>query len=151
MAAGLSILLSLVQPVPGPTQPDAAERQRVVHAVIANLKAHYADPALAQKMEAALVAHHTAGDYDTTPDGAAFAALLTRHLRDVSHDLHLEVIFSRNPLPSAANGPPPEMMAAHREAMERNNCTFEKVEILPHNIGYVKLNSFPVPASMPPP
>lgn len=27
--------------------------------------------------------------------------------------------------------------------MEGNNCTFEKVEILPHNIGYLKLNSFP--------
>ena len=27
--------------------------------------------------------------------------------------------------------------------MERTNCTFEKVEVLPNNIGYVKLNAFP--------
>jgi C-terminal processing protease CtpA/Prc len=29
--------------------------------------------------------------------------------------------------------------------MKQLNCTFEKVEILPHKIGYLKLNSFPDP------
>jgi C-terminal processing protease CtpA/Prc len=27
--------------------------------------------------------------------------------------------------------------------MKQNNCTFEKITILPHNIGYLKFNSFP--------
>ena len=30
--------------------------------------------------------------------------------------------------------------------MKQLNCTFEKVEMLPHKIGYLKLNSFPDPA-----
>jgi C-terminal processing protease CtpA/Prc len=30
--------------------------------------------------------------------------------------------------------------------MEQENCTFEKAQILPHNIGYLKLNSFPEPS-----
>jgi C-terminal processing protease CtpA/Prc len=30
--------------------------------------------------------------------------------------------------------------------MEEDNCTFQKVEILPHNVGYLKLNSFPDPS-----
>jgi C-terminal processing protease CtpA/Prc len=30
--------------------------------------------------------------------------------------------------------------------MEQSHCTFERVEMLPHNVGYVKLNSFPHPA-----
>jgi C-terminal processing protease CtpA/Prc len=30
--------------------------------------------------------------------------------------------------------------------MQQQNCTFEKVETLPHNIGYLKLNSFPDPS-----
>jgi C-terminal processing protease CtpA/Prc len=67
----------------------------------------------------------------------------------VSHDLHLEVIFRQNPipvLPPLPPGPPPPPPAAYREAMQQNNCTFEKVQILPRNIGYVKLNSFPHPS-----
>jgi len=30
--------------------------------------------------------------------------------------------------------------------VERENCTFKKVEILPHNIGYLKLTAFPDPS-----
>jgi C-terminal processing protease CtpA/Prc len=30
--------------------------------------------------------------------------------------------------------------------MEQDNCTIETVKILPHNIGYLKLNSFPDPS-----
>jgi C-terminal processing protease CtpA/Prc len=30
--------------------------------------------------------------------------------------------------------------------LEQNHCFFEKVEMLPHNIGYLKLNSFPDPS-----
>ena len=29
--------------------------------------------------------------------------------------------------------------------LERNNCTFVKLEILPENVGYVKFNGFPAP------
>ena len=39
------------------TTLDMAERQRVIHAVIKNLKAHYFDPGVAQKMGDALLAH----------------------------------------------------------------------------------------------
>jgi len=124
----------------------AGERQLVIHAVIANLKEHYVDPAVAQRMEETLLSHERAGDYDAIEDGSSFAALLTRHLREVSQDMHLEVIYSRNSLPERSTGPSPERMAAYRKAMEANNCTFEKTQILPHNIGYLKLNSFPEPS-----
>jgi hypothetical protein len=30
--------------------------------------------------------------------------------------------------------------------MKQQNCTFEPVKILPRNIGYLKLNSFPDPS-----
>jgi len=29
--------------------------------------------------------------------------------------------------------------------LERNNCTFVKLEILPENVGYLKFNAFPAP------
>jgi C-terminal processing protease CtpA/Prc len=74
------------------------------------------------------------------------AALLTRQLRDESHDLNLDVIYSQAILPNRPGGPTPEGLARYKAAMEQQNCTFEKVEILPHNIGYLKLNSFPDPS-----
>jgi len=32
------------------------------------------------------------------------------------------------------------------QLLEQDNCTFKKVEILPNNIGYLKLNGFPDPS-----
>ena len=125
---------------------DAAEHQRVIDAAVANLKEHYIYPHVAQKMAEALLAHEKVGDYDAITDGAAFAALLTGQLREVSHDLHLEVVYSQVPLPNRPPGPTPEGIARYRAAMEQQNCTFEKVEILPHHIGYLKVNSFPDPS-----
>ncbi len=127
----------------GGVMPDAKERRRVIDGAIANLKQYYIDPDVAQKMAEGLWAHEKSGDDDTVTDGAAFAALLTRQLREVSHDRHLEVVYIQNPLPNRPLGPTPDRMARYRAAMEQQNCTFEKVEILRNNIGYLKHNSFP--------
>jgi hypothetical protein len=121
---------------------DAAEQQRVFDAVIENLKDHYYDHNIAQKMADALLAHEQAGD-DALSSGDAYARLLTRQMRDVSHDLYLDVVYSPEPLPDLSRTPSPEDRAPYRRMLEQQNCTFEKVEILPHNIGYFKLNSFP--------
>jgi len=125
---------------------DAGERHRVIGAVIANLRQHYVDPEVGRKMAEALLAHEKNGDDDTATDGEAFAGLLTRQMRDVSHDAHLEVIYSRDPLPDLTIGPTPEDLARYRKALEQDNCRFKKVEILANNIGYLKLNAFPDPA-----
>jgi hypothetical protein len=122
---------------------DAGERQRVVDAAAAILKKHYIDRKNAENMANALVAHEKNGDDDAVKDGAGFAALLTRQMRDVSPDKHLAMEFSQDPLPRNPMGQTAEDLARYREVMKQQNCTFERVEILPHNIGYVKLNSFP--------
>ena len=117
-----------------------AERELVIQGVIANLKQHYVVPETAKKAADALLAH----DYSAVASPAALADLLTRQLREASRDMHLEVIYSENALPSRPPGPPsPESRARYQKALEDENCTFEKVEILPHNIGYLKLNTFP--------
>ena len=125
---------------------DRAERQRVVDGAVANLKQHYTDPQVAQKMADALVEHEKNGDDDTATDGRGFAELLTRQMRDVSHDRHLEVLFSEAPLPRHLPASTPRFRAGYRKAMEQANCTFEPVKVLPHNIGYLKFNSFPDPS-----
>jgi Peptidase family S41/N-terminal domain of Peptidase_S41 in eukaryotic IRBP len=125
---------------------DAAERQRVIEGVIANLKDHYPEHDTAQKMADALLAHQKNGDDDGVTGSAAFADLLTRQMQAVSEDRELGVIYSADVLRSGPPGPRPGAFERYREAMKESNCTFEKIEILPHNIGYLKLNSFPDPA-----
>jgi hypothetical protein len=124
---------------------DATEQQRVIEGAIANLKEYYVYPDVAQKMADALLAHEKSGDDNAKTDGEAFADLLTSQMRDVSHDRHLGVVYSRVKAPERPPGPTPEELTHYREAMARNNCTFEKVEILPRNLGYLKFNEFPDP------
>ncbi len=131
---------------PPQQQQDAGKRKRLMNAVIDNLKKHYFDPEVARKTAEALLEHEKNGGYDKATDGGAFADLLTKQMRDVSHDMHLEVVYSHEPLPDLLPEPTAGDLARYRKALEQDNCTFRKVEIRPHNIGYLKLNGFPDPS-----
>lgn len=125
---------------------DTTEKHLVIEGAAANLKQYYVDRGVGATTADALLSDEKRGDYNAVRDGAAFAELLTMRLRNTSSDMHLEVIYSRQPLPNRPPGPTPEGAARYRKAMQQSNCTFERVEILPHNIGYLKLNSFPDPS-----
>ena len=120
---------------------DAAERKKVIDGVDSNLKEYYVDAPLAQQMSDALKAHEAKGDYNAISDGDALATRLTDDLRAVSHDKHLGVNF--NPFKMPPRGEPtPEDEARFHKQMEHDNCAFDKVEILPNNIGYIKFDGF---------
>lgn len=122
---------------------DAAEREQVIQGAIRNLRRYYIDPPMSQTMAESLRRHAENGDDDEATQGETFAKLLTMQLRAVSHDQHLSVIYNQSAIPEGVTRPTPEAIAQYRQEMERTNCTLEKVETLPHNVGYVKLNSFP--------
>jgi hypothetical protein len=120
---------------------DAALRKRVIDGVDTDLTEFYIDAAVAKQMEDAVQAHERAGDYDSITDGDAFAAQLTKNLQEVSHDKHLRVDFSPFKMPPRTE-PTPEDRARFHQQMEHDNCAFNKVEILPNNIGYVRFDGF---------
>jgi hypothetical protein len=120
---------------------DAALRQRVIDGIKADLTEYYVDAGVAAKMNDALDAHAKAGDYNSVTDGDAFADKLTTDLRAISHDGHLRVNFSPFKMPPP-HDPSPEDQAHMREQMLGDNCAFDKVEILPGNIGYIKFDGF---------
>jgi len=122
---------------------DASERHRIITTAASNLKQYYAFPDVAAKMSDALLTHERRGDDNTAADGAALATLLTRQMREISNDKHLDLIYSSAPLPDHAGQPSPQEFANYRDFLLQNHCTVEKVELLFGNIGYLKLNSFP--------
>ncbi|HZZ41032.1 MAG TPA: S41 family peptidase [Acidobacteriaceae bacterium] len=122
---------------------DDAERHRVIETAARDLKAFYFDRAIGQQTAAALLAQQNSADDRSATQGGALAALLTRQMRNASHDAHLIVEYSASPLPAAPPAPTPADLARYREAMLRQNCMFRKVSVLPHNIGYLKLDFFP--------
>jgi retinol-binding protein 3 len=124
---------------------DSAEQTAVIDGVIASLNEFYVFPETAKKMEEGLRAHQKTNEYETVTNGDAFAALLTDHLRAVSHDKHLAVSFSIRPIPKGDAAPSAEDEARIRTQLERGNCAFERAERLPPNIGYLKFNGFPQP------
>ena len=125
---------------------DAATRTRVIDGAITQLNESYVFPETAKKMGDSVKAKQKKGDYDSITDGDAFAKMLTDNFQEVSHDKHLRVNFSPAPLPDRPAGPPnAEERARYRKDMERMNCGFDKVEILPGNVGYLKFNFFADP------
>jgi retinol-binding protein 3 len=126
-----------------PENVDPEERRRVIDRAVANLKQYYFDREVGKKTADAMLAHERNGDDKAATQGAAFAALLTAQMRDASHDMHLVMDYSQDPLPA---GPPvqtAEGMARFRERMLQQHCMIRKAEILAHDIGYLKLDFFP--------
>jgi len=152
-AAGICFALSMLVLRTGKAQEsdggksslDVREMQRVMDAVVANLRAHYVDPAVAEKMAKALLAHEKSGAY-ATKDATAFADRITKDMRAASGDMHLELIYSEERLPERDAEPSGDEQARHRRRLEEMNCAVAKAEILPHNIGYLKMDWFPEPS-----
>ena len=124
------------------TEIDPIQRHFVIEGALKHLRQYYIDRVAARKMATALRLHERNGDDNAASNGAAFADLLTKQLRQVSNDQHLAVLYNEVAT-STSTGFTPEILARYRADMERNHCTFEKVEVLRKNIGYLKFNSFP--------
>lgn len=134
-----------------PSEITSSDRHTLIETVAANLKQHYFDPAVGRQLAEALLDHERKGDYDALAVGPDLAARLTTHIHDTSRLLGIppgafvaDVVYSARPIPT---GPPPrpsaEAVERNRSAILQQNCLFEKIETLPQNIGYLKLNGFP--------
>ena len=118
------LTICLGQSVQGPYAGMRLEHQRVLDAIIGNLAQHYFDPAVAHQIADALIAHQLRGDDDPATPDKDFAALLTAQMREVSHDLHLEVMYSALP-PSQSS---PHEFARKLESLKNDNCSFKTVQ-----------------------
>jgi hypothetical protein len=130
------------------TDPEA--RHTLIAAIAANLKQRYVDRAIGQRLADALLAHDKNGDYESFDMDANLAARINTDIQTTGRALGIprgvfvaDVVYSARMLPT---GPPPpmteDMRERNRATLLQQNCLFETIETLPHNVGYMKLNGF---------
>ncbi len=129
-------------------QPDlainASARNEVIEGVIKRLNDFYVFPEVAKQMETAIRLHWQNKEYDQITRAALLAQTLTSHLRAISHDKHLEVHYSQQPVPlnDGRSEPTPEQRDSMRRFAASVNFGFEKIDRLAGNIGYLRVDGF---------
>jgi len=113
---------------------DAEARSSTIEQIITILDEGYVFPKVAKEMGAALKRHLAAGEYDDVTSARAFASRLTDDLVAICNDRHLRVTVGGTARRMERRADPGEAAQA--------NYGFVRVERLPGNIGYVKLNMF---------
>src|SRR3954467_5994294 len=102
MLLGLSAVLALAalhpdpvqNPATGPdTTVDPRTRVEVIQGVLQRIREGYVYPRTAAEMERAVQGRLRRGEYDSIVSAKTLADRLTRDLRLVSHDLHLQVVY----------------------------------------------------------
>ncbi len=142
--------LSAQAPQPEPDRPiDAAGRAALVEGVISALDRAYVFPEKAREMGDTLRQRMRRRSFDGVASSRAFADTLTSRLQAVSHDKHLRVRYSPEPIPlpdTTQRRETPEQLAGRRDRARVTNFGFEKVERMPGNVGYLEIRGFNDPA-----
>lgn len=112
---------------------DEKAQAKVIDDVLSRLQRDYVFPELATQMATAVRAAQQSGRYDRVSEAKAFAEALTSDLRSVSKDLHLRVYHRSSPPRIEGGGP---SGAPGAQVVTR--------QILPDNIGYIRLDRIPV-------
>jgi hypothetical protein len=113
---------------------DAEARSAAIEQIIDILDEGYVFPKVAKKMAEALQGHLAAGKYDDVTSARVFASRVTDDLQAICNDRHLRVTVGGMTRRMERRSDPAESA--------RVNYGFVRVERLPGNIGYVKLNMF---------
>jgi hypothetical protein len=142
---GLTGSIAAQFPSTGPDMNiDAGARSAVVETLLKQLNDEYIFPDTAKKMEADIRLRLKNGEYDNVTSAKAFAEKLTTDLQSVSHDKHLRVRYSPVAIPVQQESSGPTDADKSRQATYEKfmNSAFQKVERMPGNVGYIKLDGF---------
>jgi hypothetical protein len=118
------------------------------------LRDRYVDAIIGQQLANAVLAYETDGRYKTA-SGPELAERITDDIYRTARAIGIpagvsvaDVVYSDRMIPT---GPPPPMTEAMRERdrsrMLEQNCLFSSIEMLPRNIGYLKLDGFMPPSA----
>lgn len=122
---------------------DAKARKEIIDDIAKSMFGNYVFEDVAIKMGNSLKARMSRGEYDKLEKREDFAMRLTRDLRELSHDQHIEVILTSPTSPKDGISETREQRRAR--ALERarlGNFGIQKYEVLDGNIGLLEFNEF---------
>ena len=126
----------------------ASQRTAAIEGVIRQIERNYVFPEIGKRMGDAIRQRAARGQYNDITEGNELAGRLTAHLREAGKDMHVAVNYSPAVLPPERAGSPvptPLEMARFKTDLARDNFGFRRVEILPGNVGYIRIDLFTPP------
>jgi hypothetical protein len=127
-------------------QIDQQFQKEVIDSVSSALNEVYVFPEVAKKMEKKMRELYKKGEYKDLTSLQEFTRRLTEDMQAISNDKHLRVGFvpesMRERLAQNEDSLTPEQRKEQFKRLARNNFAFKKIELLPSNIGYLKLDGF---------
>jgi C-terminal processing protease CtpA/Prc len=152
-ASALLLVSALVQAAPeAPLTPQ--QRNQVIADIASAFEQTYIFPEVGSAIARDLLARRARGEYDHVSASRDLAALLSRHIDDISHDKHTEVAYLEEDQLAA---PPPadpatvrKRAASRRARAKAANYGFAAPQRLDGNIALVRFDSFYPPAEAAP-
>jgi hypothetical protein len=120
-----------------------SERTEAINALLKWIESDYILLDVAKQMAKAVREREARHGYDSITDGQEFAKTLTNDLQALSHDHHLGVDYSAEPVSDRPmSEPSPEDIRKFRLAGERRNFAYRKVEVLQGGVGLLQVDGF---------
>lgn len=105
-----------------------SERNFIVQSIIKSLSDYYVSAEVASVMVKTIQERNRKGQYSKIKSGSELSDTLTKHLRDLSKDEHLGLIFSVDSIPVEKVTPPtPEESERFKRFASAQNYGFEKL------------------------
>lgn len=120
---------------------DSAIKNSVVREIADNLRRRYVYASAGASIAATIRARMFQGEYIEIDSPIEFARRLTIDLVEASGDQHLQVVYDPEYLESDPAADPDAQVRSRRPG-DTAPFGFEKLEILPGNIGYLRLTAF---------
>lgn len=133
---------------PSPAPLSAAQKSEIVEAAASAYADYYVFADKGQRIADHLRRQQRSGVYARLTDPAAFARALTGAIQAVNPDRHIEILPPEPATREADASSAPQSRAERLDwayRLRRRNYDFVRVQRLPGNIGYLRLDSFPPP------
>jgi hypothetical protein len=125
-----------------PPQIDDTVREKILDWVADTMSSRYVDADVAESMADRVRSQYAKGVYDGLDDAGAFLYAVEQDLRSVSDDKHVGLWPERIEEATVEDVDYTPSDADYVEHLRRTNYGYKKIEILPGNVGYLRIDEF---------